>query len=163
MIAGAYRLLTNLPRPGFWLACWWPPVACAGLVLLGSLEHGTTRVFPPSGGGVWTSEREGWERWAGWTFLFGLAVLALLVAGAFLEHYWGPTLAALAAGPFAAATSLGRKNWLQLIEERDHPRDYELFIPVGLPVVTVAATAGTVLTLVLAVAWQWQVRRGALV
>jgi len=149
------------PRPSFWVAFWWPPAICAGLVVFGSLDHGTTRVFPPGGGTGWTTWEEGAARWGAWTFLYGLTAGAMLLAGAVLGRAGGSGLAALAAVPFAAAAYLGRKNWLRLLEERERPRDYELHIAGGLPVVTAAGAAGVVLVLVLAGAWFWRLRRGA--
>ena len=134
----------------------WLVAASALLVLLGSCEYRTTRVWGPDpvDGTSGTIMTEGYERWALWTLLCGLAGLfavglAALIAGG----RGGAALAALAAGLLAVAAALAGRHWLRLVEEREREREYALGIATGLPVVTIAGASGGALALLLAGLW----------
>ena len=98
--------------------------------------------------------REGAGNWAGWTFLCGATALVLLAVAAWVAADrrigWGAALAALAVVPFAAAAVVAGRYWRRRLDERERERDYALPIASGLPLVTVAGTAGVALALLLA-------------
>ena len=131
---------------------------CAALVLLGSLAFGTTRVCGPDPalGSTGSSWREGVACWAGWTFLCGLLSLGslLLATSSVLAGHRriGAAMAALPVPLLAFAAFLAGRNWQRLLAERDRERDYVLHIAAGLPIVTLAASAGTLLAAILAIA-----------
>ena len=136
----------------------WLAAVCAVLVLLGSCEHGTTRVWDGGAPGYGTVMTEGAGRWAGWTFLCGAAALgtvglAALVVADDRRRGWGMPLAVLTAAPFATAAALAGRYWLRLLDERERDRDYALGIAIGLPVVTIAGAVGFGLALLLAGLW----------
>lgn len=132
-------------------------LVCAGLVLLGSFAFGTSRAWGPDPvlGNAGSGMREGAGRWAGWTFLSGLAALgALLVATNFAlggHRALSGLTTALAVPPFVVAALVGGHHWVRLLDERQRDRDYVLTIAHGLPVVTLAASAGAFLATAAAV------------
>lgn len=130
---------------------------CAGLVLLASFGFGTSRAWGPDPalGNAGSGMREGAGRWAGWTFVSGLAALgALLVATNFAlggHRALSGLTTAPAVPPFVAAALVGGHHWLRLLDESQRNRDYVLTIAPGLPVVTLAAFAGAFLATTAAV------------
>lgn len=126
----------------------------AGFVLLGSLDHGTTRVYDGGAPGYGTIAGEGAGRWAAGTFLCAWAALGALGLAAWVAADGRPRAAAipaaLAALPFGLAALLAGRHLTRLLAERDRERDYALDIAAGLPLVTGAAAAGAILALLLA-------------
>ena len=130
----------------------WLAAVCAVLVLLGSCEYRTTRVWGPDpvDGTSGTIMTEGYGRWAAWTLLCGLAALITLGVTALIAvGRRRAALTALAAVPFAVAAALAGRHWLRLLEEQERERAYALSIAIGLPVVTIAGAAGVGLALLL--------------
>lgn len=127
---------------------------CAGLVLIGSADYQTTRVWGSSVSGP--SMIEGWGRWAGETILCALAALGALIlalwAGDAERHKFQVAAVGAAACLLALASAIGGRYWRRLLDEREQERDYALTIASGLPLVTVASAIGAALALVLAVA-----------
>lgn len=131
-------------------------VACALAVVFGSTMFQTSR-FWDNGDGSGHGMSEGAARWAGWTFLWGLIALGTLLIGAWRiadgRRAIGVIFGVATAGAFLSAAIKANRHWQPLLDERALPRDYTLSIAAGLPVVTVAASVGAVLTLVLIGFW----------
>jgi hypothetical protein len=132
-------------------------MACSVAVVLGSTFFFPTTQFWDHGDGTASGMKEGAASWAGWTFLSGLAALAVLALGALLMNYgrkgWGAACALVAAAPLLFAAERAYGNWQRLLEEQDRPRDYVLTIAPGLPIVTISAVAGAFFALLLAITW----------
>lgn len=150
------QVVTPGPRASLTTVIGGLATTCAVAVVFGSTLFKTSRYWyqgENAGGGM----KEGAAHWAGWTFLSGLAALAVLALGALLMGYgrkrWGTACAQVAAAPLLFAAQRANSNWRRLLEEQDRPRDYILTISPGLPVVTVSAVAGAFFALLLAVAW----------
>lgn len=132
-------------------------VVTGGLaVVFGSTMFKTSRFWnngDGSGQGLW----EGAAHWAGWTFLAGVITFVALLIGAWRiaerHRRSGIVSGLLAAGAFAFAAYQANSDWQRLLNERALPRDYTLGIAPGLPIVTVAAAMGTLVTLVLVGFW----------
>ena len=134
----------------------WLAAVCAVLVLLGSCEYRTTRVWGPDpvDGTSGTIMTEGYGRWAARTLLCGLAALITLGVTALIAvGRRRAALTALAAVPFAVAAALAGRHWLRLLDERERDRDYALSIAIGHPVVTIASAGGFGLALLLTGLW----------
>lgn len=131
-------------------------VACALAVVFGSTLFQTSRYWD-NGDGSGMGMSEGAARWAGWTFLCGLVALGALPAGAWRvadrHRRSGIVFALVASGAFFFVAYQATSHWQRLLNERAQPRDYTLSIATGLPVVTVAASIGAMLTLLLIGFW----------
>lgn len=131
-----HRLLTSLR---------WMVAVCALLVVLGSLDFGTTRVWSDG-----SSMREGAGQWAALTFLLGGFAVATLLFWAWIFGSWR-FFAVVAIALFAAAAIAG-DHWRALRTEETYDdfvrnQDYSLTIAPGLPLVTFAGAIGGALAL----------------
>ncbi len=148
-------------------------MVCAVVVLLGSCDFRSTRVYPAGGDATSaTTQQDGAGRWAAVTFLCGgvaLGVLALAAAALRFDALGGTTgwcrigaaLAALAAAALALAAVIAGRYWQGVLDQRDSPM-FTIEIAGGLPVVTLGGAAGAVAALLLAVALSLlRVRGGA--
>ncbi len=126
-------------------------IGCAALVVLGSLGFETTRTWD-NRAGTGQTWREGAARWAGWSFLCGVGALGALGGGPVAPRQWRAPFAATAAGAFSWAVYRAGMHWRRLLDERAEPRDYDLDIAIGLPMVTTFGAIGALLALVLVVA-----------
>ena len=131
-------------------------VVCALAVVFGSTLFRTSRYWY-RGERAMQGEMMGAGQWAGWTFLWGLVALAALLIGAWLVTEGRPRrgliFALAAAATFVFAAIKANSHWQPLLDERAQPRDYTLSIASGLPIVTVAASAGAALATLLAILW----------
>jgi len=104
--------------------------AAAALVVLGSVDHGTTRTWQPDALGSGSVMTEGAGRWAAWTFLLGLLALAAArwwAGGPHLRTWLG----AVVVPACWTAAYLASRHWLRLLEEQERPREYALQIALG--------------------------------
>lgn len=138
-------------------------VLCATAVIFGSTMFRTSRYWY-QGERAMQGESLGAGQWAGWTFLWGLIALGSLLFAAWRiangHRLLGTILGLATAGAFLTAAIKANNHWQLLLAERALPRDYTLGIAPGLPIVTVAASAGMLVMLVLIGFWIGEGLRG---
>lgn len=132
-----------------WNALW----VCAGLTVVGSFLHGTTRTWEKGVSGSETVWAEGAGRWAGWTFLLGILGIGLLLLARRLGQRGHARLAllvgSLTALPFGLALRLTVPRWESVLDERARERDYILEIAPGLAIVSTASAVGVIVVALL--------------
>jgi len=143
-------------------------VLCAVLVIVGSIACKT----------YWFYDRDSSASWCGVLALGapvgGLATLFMWVAAVKLDlplydaYYRHRLLGRVCAGlgmiVLAVASGFAASDWRQFSEEMRQPRDYEMAISLGLPIVTVAGAFGALLALtalLLAIESDREARAGA--
>lgn len=125
----------------------------AVVVLLGSLDVGTTRRWEAGAAepGIGAMEhREGAARWPGWTGLCGLVAIGMLLPvtrGRFDQHLDVGLLGLLTTlAALTVAAVLANQHWRRLLAEPED-RAYELQIAHGLPIVAIGGAFGAALCL----------------
>lgn len=115
---------------------------CAAVMFVGGLEFKTTRwARNPDGSGMgWA---DGVKPWVGWAVLGGLAILALLGIGWWLERWLVPAAGATAIFARAGMTAADYRNQLET-SIVDHPIYTEQSLALGLRVVPALAVVGAV-------------------